>query len=400
MILNALADLPDDLDPQLIEKAETHLLELAADHDAKALKILGRRILEVADPEAADAHEAALLEREERDAAAATRLTVWEDTHGRLQGRFTLDGLTGAMFKKALYAFAAPKHRAATTGPLGERRPTPERLGQAFAEMIQRYPVKKLPKTGGLNATVVVTMTLDTLLGGLKAAQLDTGAVISASQARRLACEAKIIPAVLGGKSQVLDLGRANRFHNRSPTHRQSHRGRRLRSGRLRRPTGHEPHPPPRSLGQTAVARPRRHHALPRPPRQSPRPTAHPDQASHRQVRLPPTHVGRPHPCRQHHRDRKECPWSHIACDRHAVEARGGPCRNAASAHRRVRLPPTHVGRRHTWPQAVGNRVRLARVVALGLLRDAVHPMTIRGLTAAAGRDGRPRSPPAAPRRR
>ena len=88
----------------------------------------------------------------------------------------------------------------------------PQRLGHAFTELIQRYPVKKLPKTGGLNATVVVLMDLDTLMGGLKAAHLDTGETISPGQARRLACEAGIIPAVLGGKSQVLDLGRKKRF--------------------------------------------------------------------------------------------------------------------------------------------------------------------------------------------
>jgi hypothetical protein len=35
---------------------------------------------------------------------------------------------------------------------------------------------------------------------------------ISASQARRLACTAKILPAVLGGASEVLDLGRARRL--------------------------------------------------------------------------------------------------------------------------------------------------------------------------------------------
>ena len=50
-------------------------------------------------------------------------------------------------------------------------------------------------------------MTLETLDGRLKAAHLDAGA------ARRLACEAGIIPAVLGGRSQVLDLGRKKRFH-------------------------------------------------------------------------------------------------------------------------------------------------------------------------------------------
>ncbi len=214
VILRALDELPDDLDQDLKDEAELHLIGEAAHHDAKTLRILGRRLLEVIDPDAADAHEAKLLEREERDAAAAARLNVWEDGHGKLHGRFTIDSaLTGAILKKALFALASPKHLA-SQGPLGERRPTPERLGQAFVELIQRYPTKQLPKAGGLNATVVVTMTLDSLLGGLKAAQLDTGGVISASLARRLACEAGIIPAVLGGKSQVLDLGRKKRFYN------------------------------------------------------------------------------------------------------------------------------------------------------------------------------------------
>ena len=212
-ILNALADLPDNLDPEVVAQAERRLLDLATEHDAKALKILGRRILEVACPEAADAHEAALLEKEERDAQAATQLVMYQDGHGKVHGRFTLDTLTGAMLKKHLYALAAPKHRAATEGPLGERRPTPEHLGHAFTELIQRYPAKKLPKAGGLNATVVVLMDLDTLTGDLKAAHLDTGETISPGAARRLACQARIIPAVLDGKSQVLDLGRAKRFY-------------------------------------------------------------------------------------------------------------------------------------------------------------------------------------------
>jgi hypothetical protein len=63
-------------------------------------------------------------------------------------------------------------------------------------------------------ATVVVTMELDTLLGGLKAASLDTGGRINAGEARRLACGAGIIPIVLGGPSVVLDAGRKRRFHS------------------------------------------------------------------------------------------------------------------------------------------------------------------------------------------
>ena len=107
-----------------------------------------------------------------------------------------------------------PEHRAAVDGKAPvPGRPSAQRLGQAFLEYVERYPTDRLPKAGGLNATVVVTMTEQTLLGGLKAAQLDTGETISPGLARRLACEAGIIPAVLGTTSQVLDLGRKTRLH-------------------------------------------------------------------------------------------------------------------------------------------------------------------------------------------
>ena len=55
-------------------------------------------------------------------------------------------------------------------------------------------------------------MPLSTLLGGLKAADLDTGEKISPARSRMLACEAGLIPAVLGTQSQVLDQGRRTRF--------------------------------------------------------------------------------------------------------------------------------------------------------------------------------------------
>ena len=97
---------------------------------------------------------------------------------------------------------------------MGERKPGPERMGRAFGEYVTRYPTDQLPKAGGLNATLIVTVSLDALLGGLKAAHLDTGQTISAALARRLACEAGIIPAILDGQSRVLDLGRQERFHS------------------------------------------------------------------------------------------------------------------------------------------------------------------------------------------
>ena len=216
VIIKAVEDLPDHLDPDLVARAEAHLVGQAAHFDAIALRNLGRGLLHVIDPEAADAHEARLLEREEREAAMATRLTMREDPDGITRGTFALPTAQGQMFKKQLLAFAAPKHRAAVEGHLGERKPSPQRMGQAFAEWIERYPADHLPEAGGVSATVVITIPVETLLGGLKPGVLDTGAVISPGQARRMACEAGLLPIVLGGKSEILDLGRTRRFHTKA----------------------------------------------------------------------------------------------------------------------------------------------------------------------------------------
>ena len=55
-------------------------------------------------------------------------------------------------------------------------------------------------------------MPLETLQTGLGTAQLGTGEPITAGDARRLACTAGLVPAVLGTKSEVLDLGRTARL--------------------------------------------------------------------------------------------------------------------------------------------------------------------------------------------
>ncbi len=217
VIIAAVDALPDDLDPELVADAQARLIGYAAVHDAKALRILGKRILDVVAPEVGEAHEANVLEREERDAEAAATFRMFEDGHGKWHGRFTLPALQGAMLKKYLMAYAAPKHRASVEGQAPEPGlPSAHRLGQAFMDYVQRYPTDRLPKAGGMSATVVVTMSLETLMGGLKAAQLDTGHRISPALARKLACEAGIIPAVLGSKSEVLDLGRKARFHTKA----------------------------------------------------------------------------------------------------------------------------------------------------------------------------------------
>jgi hypothetical protein len=206
-VMDAVADIP----AEHRDAGETHLLDEATRHDARALRILGRHLLEVVAPDVAETHLAARLEREEARAARKTMFSMYDDEGGTCHGRFKLSSLHGAMLRTAQEALANPARPDAIA-----RSTTPQVLGEAFGQLIERYPADRLPQTGGINATVVVTMPLETLTGGLKAASiLGTGLSLSPGAARRLACAAGVIPAVLGGKSEVLDLGRRRRLHSK-----------------------------------------------------------------------------------------------------------------------------------------------------------------------------------------
>jgi hypothetical protein len=68
------------------------------------------------------------------------------------------------------------------------------------------------PTHGGERPHVTVTMRYDDLARRIADAVLSYGGPVSAAEARRIACDADIVPAVLGSGSEVLDVGRANRL--------------------------------------------------------------------------------------------------------------------------------------------------------------------------------------------
>jgi hypothetical protein len=197
--------------------AEQHLVDLAGRHDARELRVLGRRVLEVVDPDAADEELGRQLVREEREARRNTYLRMQEWDDGTTTGVFRVPTLHAHMLRKALDAFTSPRR----LGPEARRRAdgTPlaraDLLGRGLCELIERFPVSRLPTARGVNATVVVTISLEKLRADLAAASLDTGGLLSAGEARRLACEAGIIPVVLDGRSVPVDLGREQRLFSR-----------------------------------------------------------------------------------------------------------------------------------------------------------------------------------------
>jgi hypothetical protein len=210
VIVRAVDGLPSDLDDAAMPaKVRDLLLGEAAHHDARALRILGKRALDVIDPEAGERHEQRLLEAEEARAAARARFTMVDDGHGQCHGRFSIPSYHGQLLRSHLLALADPRRRRSEESP---RAITPDSMGQALMEYVERYPAAQLPTHGGATSSLTVTVDLDTLASGLGVASLSSGGRISAGEARRLACHAGLVPMVLGGASRPLDVGRSRRL--------------------------------------------------------------------------------------------------------------------------------------------------------------------------------------------
>ena len=223
VIRRALDTLPARVDSATVALAESHLVAQAADFGPKELGRLGRRILDVVAPEVAEAAEADRLADLEADAAARTRLTMRRRGDGTTRISGIVPDAVATRFATYLEAFANPRAQRdePATDPL-TRLPYPKRLGEAFGQFLEAAHPSRLPVHGGDATTVIVTIPLASLRADLATADLLgaglvpgddlTGDRITAGEARRLACTARILPAVLDGTSLPIDLGRAKRL--------------------------------------------------------------------------------------------------------------------------------------------------------------------------------------------
>jgi hypothetical protein len=211
VISSALDRLPAEVTPSQRAQVEDALVARAPELAPQPLRRLARRAVEAVEPDpvVVDAHEDALVHDEEDAARARTRLTFHDNHDGTLTGHFTVPVLHGYLLRKVIEAMTAPRRgrlgaSEAQAGPTqGPRTDWDHARGLAFCELLEHLPTA---------ATVVVTIRDDALRGALAAAGLDTGETISSGEARRLACGAGIVPAVLGGRSVPLDLGRSRRL--------------------------------------------------------------------------------------------------------------------------------------------------------------------------------------------
>jgi Domain of unknown function (DUF222) len=216
--VEALTEEHEEMPGETRVAAEAHLLDLAARFDAKTLVRLGKRLFEVVCPKAAEAAEGRILAREEEMARRLTYVTMQDNGDGTSEGRFRVPTLHAHLLRKALETLTSPRRLGEGRMDPGTGKPLPHSnvLGKGFLELLERHlNLDTLPSAGGSPFTVVVTVALDALRAGLGIAEAETGHRISAGEVRRLACRAGIIPMVLGGASEPLDLGRERRLFSK-----------------------------------------------------------------------------------------------------------------------------------------------------------------------------------------
>ena len=223
VIQRAIDTLPGD--PDLRRRGVQVLLGEAKGLDATELRKLTHRLLALVDPAGEDRRAERELDRLERAAHLGRHLTIIEDQCGGawIKGRCSTED--AAFMKATLIPLAAPQP---TNGPVcdpttcdtpgcghdgRDPRDHGARLLDALVEGCRRLQsADLLPESHGAVPRLTLTMTLADLQQLSGFGTTETGEQLSPATMRRLACDAEIIPAVLGGRSEVLDVGRLRRL--------------------------------------------------------------------------------------------------------------------------------------------------------------------------------------------
>jgi len=203
VIVETMKAIPTSVSIAERETAEADLAHYAQSFGPTSLYKIGRHLLAHVDPDGPQPRDG------QEPASAAGEFRFWDRRDGRLGLEGFLEPEHIAAFRSLIEQFAAP--RPASDG-IPDARTTTQRNADALLEVCGlARAAQDCPTTAGEPPHLTVTIDWDALRTGLGAETLDYGAHLSASDARRWACDAKIIPVVLGGNSEPLDVGWAMR---------------------------------------------------------------------------------------------------------------------------------------------------------------------------------------------
>jgi Domain of unknown function (DUF222) len=128
---------------------------------------------------------------------------------GMLDYHLRLDPEGSAVLEAILSPLAAPQP---STEHGSDLRSSDQRRADALLEVCRRAAAAGGAAPATAKAALFVTMDYQDLVQRSGAGSTLTGELLAPETVRRVACDAAIIPAVLGSKSEVLDLGRTTRL--------------------------------------------------------------------------------------------------------------------------------------------------------------------------------------------
>lgn len=200
----------DQLVPQLRPEAIPVVLQafrqVGAEHGVRGVRQLHAELI-------ARYGEQGEFDDEQEKCRRRIELSPARECSGMWHYELTVDAEGHAVLESAIGPLSAP-----VVGPDGERdlRPVGRRRGEALVAALGRSVAASTSYATHTKTALMVTMDLDDLVDGLGGGQvlgtLAEGEWLAPDVVRRLACEASIIPAVLGSKGELLDLGLESRL--------------------------------------------------------------------------------------------------------------------------------------------------------------------------------------------
>ena len=192
------------LDPAILDEAEEVLVDCATQMEPGTLSKAAQKIVETLNPDG-------ILDDERYDPAAHAELHIGprDRRTGLTPIAGKLDDLGAETLRRAIDTLSAPRPEQ---NGVKDPRPAATRRAHALVEALRALlDIGAAPARNSVRPHITATMTLDELLDLARGAHLLDGTHLSAAQTRMLLCDADIVPVVLGGRGEVLDVGRALR---------------------------------------------------------------------------------------------------------------------------------------------------------------------------------------------
>ncbi|MDQ2837505.1 MAG: HNH endonuclease [Actinomycetota bacterium] len=187
--------------------AEAFLVEQAHTFDAQVLAGIARQLVDTLDP------DGQLVDERRQQRLRSLHCVPNGDGMYRLTG--DLDAETSALAMTVLHSLSAPK----TTDGDRDERSSAQRMHDAFRAVLKMaLRSGQLPASGGVPATVLITMTAEQFETRTGLATTSFGQKLTVDQALRIADQASIAWIVHNSNGGILNYGRTRRIATQGQT--------------------------------------------------------------------------------------------------------------------------------------------------------------------------------------